>query len=82
MRTTHRYERGILEAVIDSENNYLCHLAGNRSFACTYLKKNENELTVDIKHEELDIMMFDDSENTISIINYNESECFKMTIIY
>ncbi|KAJ0182154.1 hypothetical protein K1T71_002876 [Dendrolimus kikuchii] len=72
IRTTHRYERGILEAVIDDENNYVCHLAGNHSFACTYLRGNKKELLVELKHEEPDMKIFDDSDNTISIINYGQ----------
>ncbi|CAK1602687.1 unnamed protein product [Parnassius mnemosyne] len=74
---SHRYESGVEQAVIDSNNQYIVHLGGNGTAAVTVLNnKHEGlltELSIDVHTDAPDPNLFDDGAANIITI-FNESE--------
>lgn len=70
---THRYEGGVKQAVIDAENRYIVSLANNKTLAVHFLHKNQSERR-ELLHTPPDLSIFNESVNTITIINENESK--------
>ncbi|CAH2989003.1 unnamed protein product [Chilo suppressalis] len=68
---THRYENGITQAVIDTENEYVVHLGGNKSVACAFLHGGHPRLACEPRHA-LRPDLFDEGPRTMTIIGANE----------
>ncbi|KAL0895179.1 hypothetical protein ABMA27_013627 [Loxostege sticticalis] len=66
---SHRYETGIKQAVIDADNQYVVHLAGNGTVSCTYLHGDREDLRHEPHYDELDPKMFQNMES-MTIIGY------------
>ncbi|XP_063839053.1 uncharacterized protein LOC135088095 [Ostrinia nubilalis] len=63
---SHRYESGVRQAVIDADNQFVIHLAGNRTVACAFLH-DRDDLKHEPVHEELSPSLFDSMETMIII---------------
>ncbi|CAG9784145.1 unnamed protein product [Diatraea saccharalis] len=68
---THRYEQGIKQAVIDTENEYMVHLAGNKTVACVFLHSDDACLTHEPQHT-IRPELFEEDSRTMTIIDGNE----------
>ncbi|CAK1544292.1 unnamed protein product [Leptosia nina] len=66
---THRYEYGIKQALIDDNGTFIAHLAGNKTFVVHYLHGQNEEYQNEVHHEAPPIEFFEESLNTITIIN-------------
>ena len=69
---THRYESGVKQAVIDSENRFIVSLAHNKNVAVHYLRRLKERR--DLCHTTPDLSLFEKATNTISIISQSDSE--------
>ncbi|CAH2104151.1 unnamed protein product [Euphydryas editha] len=68
---THRYECGVKQAVIDAENRYIVSLANNKTLAIHFLHREQSQRR-ELLHTPPDPRLFNESINTITIINDNE----------
>nr|XP_026489284.1 cilia- and flagella-associated protein 43 [Vanessa tameamea] len=68
---THRYESSVEQAVIDAENRFIVSLANNKTFAVHFLRKIKSERR-ELQHTPPDVNLFDESTNTITIIDKND----------
>lgn len=51
--TSHRYEQGIRQALIDANNTYIVSVANNGTLAVHYLDGSLKEIQEDVKHYDL-----------------------------
>ncbi|XP_030024874.2 LOW QUALITY PROTEIN: cilia- and flagella-associated protein 43 [Manduca sexta] len=64
--TSHRYESGIRNALVDAHNTCILHLGRNRTLACALLHAHTEP--GDPAHAPIDINLFDEKVHTVTII--------------
>ncbi|XP_047515252.1 cilia- and flagella-associated protein 43 [Pieris napi] len=69
LAVTHRYESGIKQAIIDANATCIAHLGGNKTMVVHHLHGLKQELQVEVHHEPPQMDAFEESLNTITIIN-------------
>lgn len=71
---SHRYEAGVIDAVADDRNSAIMHLGSNRTAAVMYRNGMQPELRDEPQADPPDPSFFEQSFNTINIIEQNDSK--------
>ncbi|XP_026325247.1 cilia- and flagella-associated protein 43, partial [Hyposmocoma kahamanoa] len=69
---SHRYEAGVIDAVADDTNSAIMHLGSNRTAAVMYRNGMQPELRDEPQADPPDPSFFEQSSNTINIIEQND----------
>lgn len=71
---SHRYELGVMKAVANDTNSVIMHLGANRTAAVLYCNGLLPELRDEPQADPPDPSLFDQSVNTLIIIDPNDSK--------